>query len=130
MKGLATTSANVPTIELSQRRPRDSCTTKLPLLCLVRRPQGNHHQGMYSGRTMQWTSLGLHLTLHGLKPTPAAVDGVVLGPTPTTTILVEGTPAEALPDTRSPVTIVSMDFWVKALTCRKEHCDNQTIVKR
>ena len=67
------------------------------------------------------------VTLHGLKPTPAAVDGVVLGPTPTTTILVEGTPAEALLDTGSPVTIVSLDFLVKALTCEKEHLDNQTI---
>ena len=67
------------------------------------------------------------VTLHGIKSTPAAVDGVVLGPTPTTTILVEGTPAEFLLDTGSPVTIVSLDFLVKALTCEKEHLDNQTI---
>ena len=67
------------------------------------------------------------VTLHGLKSTPAAVDGVVLGPTPTTTILVEGTPIEALLDTGSPVTIVSLDFLVKALTCEKEHLHNQTI---
>ena len=52
---------------------------------------------------------------------------MVLGPTPTTTILVEGTPVEALLDTGSPVTIVSLDFLVKALTCEKEHLDNQTI---
>ena len=69
------------------------------------------------------------VTLHGLKPTPAAVKGVVLGPTPTTTIMVEGTPAEALLDTGSPVTIVSLDFLVKALTSGMEHCDNHTIRK-
>ena len=56
------------------------------------------------------------VTVHGLKLTPTAVDGVVVGPTPTTTILVEGTPAEVLLDTRSPVTIVSLDFLVKALS--------------
>ena len=67
------------------------------------------------------------VTLHGIKPTPAAVDGVVLGPTSTTTILVKGTPAEALLGMGSPVTIVSLDFLVKALTCEKEHLDNQTI---
>ena len=67
------------------------------------------------------------VTLHELKPTPAAVDRVVLEPTPTTTILVEGTPAEALLDTGFQVTIVSLDFLVKALSCEKEHLDNQTL---
>ena len=67
------------------------------------------------------------VTLHGLKATSSAVEGMVLRPTPTTTILVEGTPAEALLDTGSPVTIISLDFLVKVLTCEKEHHDKQTI---
>lgn len=45
-------------------------------------------------------------TLHGLKPTPRAVEGVVLGPTLTTTILVEGISAEARLDNGYRVTIV------------------------
>ena len=55
------------------------------------------------------------VTLHGIKSAATDVQGTMLGPTPTTTVLVEGTPAEALLDTGSPVTIVSLDLLVKAL---------------
>ena len=54
------------------------------------------------------------VTLHGVKPTPQSVQGV-LRPTPTTTVDVEGSPAQALIDTGSPVTIISLEFLVKAL---------------
>lgn len=67
------------------------------------------------------------VALHGIKVTSVAVEGLGLGPKPATTILVQGTPAEALLDTEFAVTIISLDFLVKALTCEKEHCDNQII---
>ena len=67
------------------------------------------------------------VTLHGVKPTSVEVECVVLGPTPTTTVRVKGMPAEALLDTGSPVTIVSLDFLVKALTRRREHCGKDAI---
>ena len=46
------------------------------------------------------------VTLHGVKSAAADAQGAVLGSTTTTTVLVEGRPAEALLDTGSPVTIV------------------------
>ena len=67
------------------------------------------------------------MTLHGVKSAATDVQAAVLGPTSTTTVLVEGTPTKVLLDTGSPVTIVSLDFLVKALTQVKEHCDHDTI---
>lgn len=53
------------------------------------------------------------VTLYGIKSAAADAQGAVLGPTLTTIILVEGIPAKALLDTKSPVTIVLLDFLVK-----------------
>ena len=61
------------------------------------------------------------LTLHDVQPAAADIQGAVLGLTSTTTVLVEGTPAEPLLDNKSPVTIVSLDFLAKG------HCDHDTI---
>ena len=70
------------------------------------------------------------VTLRGVKPTSVEVERVILGPTPITTVQIEGMPAEALLDTRSPVTIVSLDYLVKALTRRMEHCGKKCHPRR
>ena len=109
---MATTSSNVPTIEPSQRRSQDSLVEVATLVPGSEIPGGGPSSG-----NAQWMDEAvnevLDHTLHGLKPTPAAVEEVVLGPTLTTTILEEGTPAEARLDTGSRVTIVCLDFMVK-----------------
>lgn len=67
------------------------------------------------------------VTLHGVQPSPVEAEGAVLGPTLTTTVLVEGTPAEALLDTGSPVTIISLEFLVKPLARGKKNCEQMAI---
>ena len=55
------------------------------------------------------------VTLHGVSPVSQPGEGI-MGPIPTVEIEVEGTPATAIIDTSSPVTIVSLEILVKALT--------------
>ena len=61
--------------------------------------------------------------LHGIEA-PAAAAKTRLGPVLTTTVSVEGAPAQAMIDTGSPVTIVDLDFLVQALA--KKHDNQQT----
>lgn len=69
---------------------------------------------MDSGGVVQWQDAveevlnDTLVALHGVKPTSAEVKGMALSPTPTTTILVERMPAQALLDTGFPVTITSL----------------------
>ena len=62
--------------------------------------------------------------LHGIEP-PAAAEKTRLGPVLTTTVSVEGAPAQAMIDTGSPVTIVDLDFWCRpwprSVTTNKHH---------
>ena len=52
-------------------------------------------------------------TLHGIKP--ESIDSEFqLGPTPTSEVSLEGSPTKALLDSGSPVSIVSLDFFIKA----------------
>lgn len=127
VEGWATISANAPTTKLSQRRPQESPT---PKFCdKFEDTGGNPFSGDVHSQDIAVNEVLDHtlVTLHGIKATSAAVEGLVLGPTTATPILVQGTPAEALLDTEFTVTIISLDFLVKALTCEKEHCDNQII---
>ena len=54
------------------------------------------------------------VTLHGVSPVSQPAEGI-MGPIPTVEIEVEGTPATAIVDTGSPVTIVSLELLVIAL---------------
>ena len=49
-------------------------------------------------------------TLHGIKPNSCSR----LGPTPTSEVNLEGSPAKAFLDSGSPVSIVSLEFFIKA----------------
>ena len=50
---------------------------------------------------------------------PGDQENPLLGPTVTTEVIFEGMPAEALLDTGSPVTIVSLEFALRALAARR-----------
>ena len=65
------------------------------------------------------------VTLHGISSSGDAKNGVELGPSITAEVEVEGVPVQALLDTGSPVTIVSLDFLIRALLKKKS--PNQTI---
>ena len=52
-------------------------------------------------------------TMHNIKPSKTPHD-VTLGPTPTSQITLDSAPVTALLDTGSPVSIVSLDFYLKA----------------
>ena len=52
-------------------------------------------------------------TLHGIKPESIDSD-FQLGPTPTSEVSLEGSPTKARLDSGSPVSIVSLDFFIKA----------------
>ena len=52
-------------------------------------------------------------TLHGIKPENAN-SGSCLGPTPTSEVNLEGSPAKAFLGSGSPVSIVSLEFFIKA----------------
>ena len=52
-------------------------------------------------------------TLHGIKPEGSALD-FRLGPTPMSEVNLEGSPTMALLDSGSPVSIVSLEFFIKA----------------
>ncbi len=60
-------------------------------------------------------------TMHGIVPDGAA-GHVELGPIPTSMVTLQGKETEALLDTGSPVTIVSLDFLLEALA-KKRHSD-------
>ena len=57
-------------------------------------------------------------TLHGIRPAEKVM-GVKLGPCVTTELEFEGCKVEALLDTGSPVTIVSLEFLIEALWKQK-----------
>ena len=57
--------------------------------------------------------------LFGISPTAKDRDSA-MGPTVTSQPYLDGTPTAALVDTRSPVTIVSLDFFLKAAAAKKE----------
>ena len=52
-------------------------------------------------------------TLHGVEP-QQVMPSVVLGPTPTSEVSLEGVPVKALLDTGSPISIISLEFFLKA----------------
>ena len=52
--------------------------------------------------------------LHGVEPTPQVVSSVVLGITPTNKVCLDGVPVKALLDTGSPISITSLEFFLKA----------------
>lgn len=56
-------------------------------------------------------------TLHGIKP---ATTSTKLGPTPTARVQLEGAEAEALLDTGSPVSIVSLQFLLEVLAKQRQ----------
>lgn len=67
------------------------------------------------------------VTLHGVSPKPGGDHGT-LGPIPTTTIEMEGTPTTAIIDTGSPVSIVSLEALVRALA-KKMVGEDQDAIK-
>ena len=69
------------------------------------------------------------VTLHGVE-TATSPEGAQLGPTPFTTVEVEGQPAKTLLDTGSPVSIVSLDFLIKALVAKDEDNPKDVIRER
>lgn len=60
-------------------------------------------------------------TMYGVE---ASNDRATLGPTPTTEVLLDGSPIRALLDTGSPTSIVSLDFFLK--TVAKKRTSEQT----
>ena len=60
-------------------------------------------------------------TMHGLAPT-CGKQGSQLGPTLTTEVQVEGVPVQALLDTGSPATIISLDLIVQVLAASPGFC--------
>ena len=54
-------------------------------------------------------------TLHGMELEGEQREAVSLGPMLTTVLTVEGTPVEAMIDTGSPVTVISLEFLLKML---------------
>ena len=90
----------------SKDDPKPTATTETPV--------GGSCSSQWQDTTVEQALEDTLVTLHGVKPTQQSVQGV-LGPTPTTTVDVEGSPAQALIDTGSPVTIIALEFLVKAL---------------
>ena len=77
------------------------------------------HGLQWLGADVEEALNGTIVTLHGVQPFPVEPEGAVLGPTLTTTLLVQGTLAEILLDTDSLVTIMSRAFLVKAIARSK-----------
>ena len=63
-------------------------------------------------------------TMHALVSQTKSGDQPILGPTITAEVVVEGVPVNALLDTGSPVSIVSLEFIVNALA--KQRTQDQT----
>ena len=55
----------------------------------------------------------LEATIHGIEPRKTSADAV-LGPTPTSKVLLDQVPVQALFDTGSPITIVSLSYFLQA----------------
>ena len=66
------------------------------------------------------------VTVHGVE-SEVKPEGSILGPIPTTTVMVEGKPAKALVDTGSPVSILSLEFLIKTLPSKEEGQSQEAI---
>ena len=71
----------------------------------------SHHQG--SNHAVDTAVQEVVATMHGIKPQPTG-PSAELGPTLTREVLLDDVPVQALLDTGSPVSIVSLDFFIKA----------------
>ena len=98
------TRAKVPTLK---EDPIDQNTT-------VKQVTRSKEENSWQESVIMDALEGSLVTLHGVKSASQPEEGM-MGPIPTATISVEGRPAKALIDTRSPVTIVSLSFLMNAL---------------